>query len=212
MDNTFSYQNLEREIRKVIPRASIVNGSHPARVALGVGVLGAISSLAATIVLSGPWQEWIVIPGFVLEILGFGIYFFYELKSEIPWFRKAKDEFPAALDANYSAYVALIVWIRRYPLHDVQMRLDHLRVRQESMARRMGLVVGAMDRFGILPVAVAVYLQLNNAGWPPKISVFQGLLAIFLFGVYALCHWLSWFKINLDFYVSLLASATRKSG
>lgn len=211
MSDAFTYENLESEIRKVIPDKPIISANRWARGALAVGLLGAAVSLAASVFMRGDWRAWIIVPGFVLEIVGFIVYFYHELRTEIPWLRKAKDEFPAILDADYNGYLTLVTWIRRYPLPEVQMHLDYLCLRQDVMARRMGLVVGAIDRLGILPVAAAIYLQVNDMGWPPQISLFQGVLAFLLLALYVLCHWLSGFKLKLDFYVGLLSSAMTKS-
>lgn len=207
MEKELTFELLEEKVRQFAPEIPLVRKIWASRVALLVGLLGALTALLAVQFADGAWRTGLVLSGLTVELVGFGAYLVVEIHFEFHWFRNAKSRFARTMESDYSEYQALLRWLREFPLAEVRRRRSFLRHRQDTMARRFGLVVGGMDRLGILPVAVAVYLQYRTLSSPADISLWHWFVIAFLIGTYLLCHWLADLKLRLDFYVGLFDSA-----
>ncbi|KAF1722452.1 hypothetical protein CSC75_03120 [Pseudoxanthomonas wuyuanensis] len=80
------------------------------------------------------------------------------------------------------------------------------------MSERMGLLLGGIQRLGILPLLVALYLQFRNWEWGDWTSAFDvnlvaGLLIWTMLLLYAGGWFLVGLRFQLDAYVSLLESS-----
>jgi len=205
-----TFEALEREVRREA-RDETQRSSQTERVALVLALLG------LTIALVSLWPPVTKVTaaaalfGIVMEVSGFSVYAFLPLRREITALADARRNFALDLDRNYPGYLHVLAWLRRFPKNDIRERLDYLRMRQASMTRRMGLVIGSAERFGMLPVAIALYLQLKNMTWPPSYSVWEAVTAFALVSFYAMSYFVMATKLRVDLYVNLLEAALAKT-
>lgn len=207
MKESLSFETLEQHVRVAMPVVPIIQKTKPARAALFVGLLGALIALLGVNAESGDWRGWLTLLGLVAEVAGFAIYFAIELRHELPQFVEAKLNFARELERDYGPYLSVLAWLRRFDRDHLEERAAYLRQRQAMMARRFSLVLGAVDKLGVLPVFAAGYLQLKDFGFPPQLELWEGVLGFMLIVMYVLSLWLAGLKLRLDLYVGLFESA-----
>lgn len=207
MKESLSFETLEQHVRVAMPVVPIIRKTKPARAALLVGVLGALIALFGVNAESGDWRGWFTLLGLVAEVVGFATYFAIELRHELPQFVEAKLNFARELEKDYGPNLAVLTWLRRFDRDHLEERAAYLRQRQAMMSRRFSLVVGAVDKLGVLPVLAAGYLQFKDLGFPPQLDHWQGVLGFLLIGMYVLSLWLAGLKLRLDLYVGLFEAA-----
>ncbi|MBU2050738.1 MAG: hypothetical protein KKH61_17440 [Gammaproteobacteria bacterium] len=83
------------------------------------------------------------------------------------------------------------------------------------MDERMGFAFGGIQRLGIFPVLVALYLQFRNWTWGDCATAFDvnpvaGLIIWMMVLLYAAGWMLIGLRTRLDTYVSLLEAALQK--
>lgn len=211
MTDTLSFEVLEQRLRAASPDIPIIRKTKPARGALLVGVVGALVALLGVNAATGSWRGWLVLVGLVAELGGFAIYVAIELRHEIPKLREARLDFARDLEKEFGPYTDLLRWLTRFGVDALERRTIYLRQRQTIMASRFSVIVGAVEKLGVLPVLAALYLQMRDMGWPPGLGLWEGVFALILISMYLLCFWLVSFKRRLDLYVGILEAALHEA-
>ncbi len=180
------------------------------RWSFGIGLLAAgVGSLLAMLV-GGPPGLRIVQAALALECAGLWLSLCLMIKREWRMLRQAKRDFAEELDADYIKYRECVVWLCDYPDAEVARRLRYVRDRKSAMGYRLGLVTGGVERMGILPVLVALYLQFRDwefGNWNAlgQVNVVGGLLLWALLLVYVASWYVIGLKGRLDAYDFLLS-------
>jgi hypothetical protein len=111
------------------------------------------------------------------------------LKREWPSFRHPKRELARDLDHDFKLWSGYASELRSFPASQRQKMLRYVRDRRQTMAYRTGLVMGGVERLGILPLLLALYLQFKDWEWGDwgmlaEVNLIQGLLIWALVLVY----------------------------
>ncbi|RDY66904.1 hypothetical protein DX912_11415 [Lysobacter soli] len=82
------------------------------------------------------------------------------------------------------------------------------------MGERMGLLLGGIQRLGVLPLLIALYLQFRNWEWGDwagafDVNLLAGLLIWAMLLLYAAGWLLVGLRTRLDSYVGLLETSLR---
>jgi len=187
------------------------------RWSLIVGIAGAGLAMLLGSVLSGQAGVVVTQLGLAVELLGLGTSLCLQIRREWRQFREARHEHAREIEDGYTQYQQLVQQVRAFPLEQRRRRLRYIRDRRTTMHERLGLFTGGMERLGILPLLVALYLQFKDWRWGnwntfASVTLVQGLLAFAIFLAYAL----SWHLINLrarvQAYELLLAEANAQDG
>ena len=211
MTDTLSFEVLEQRLRAASPDIPIIRKTKPARGALLVGGVGALVALLGVNAATGSWRGWLVVVGLVAELGGFAIYLIIELRHELPKLREARLDFARDLENEFGPYTDLLRWLTRFGAEALERRAVYLRQRQTIMASRFSVIVGAVEKLGVLPVLAALYLQMRDMGFPPELGLWEGVFALILISMYLLCLWLVGFKRRLDLYVGILEAALHEA-
>lgn len=129
-------------------------------------------------------------------------------------YRHQHETFARELDQQLVQYNIIVDGIRRYPLPVIATYLRYVRDRKSVFVYRHGLISGGMDKLGILPVLVAMYLQLKDwsfGDWKGLIDHVHWLgvvLLMLLLITYAISWWGVRAKGRLDLYEMVLAEAS----
>lgn len=82
-------------------------------------------------------------------------------------------------DHDLALFESLQDWLAQHPREHLEQRLLQCRQLQENLQRKLGLFLGVSDRFGVLPVLVAVFYLLQQRqqllalpGWIIALGVF----------------------------------------
>ena len=117
------------------------------------------------------------------------------------------------LDRDYDYWRELVVSIRRFPKNELARRLRYISGRKSSLAYRMGLFTGSVQRLGILPLLAILYVQFKDwrfGDWQAlgQMHMLGSLLLWMLFLVYLISWWLVGLGTRWDAYEALLIEAT----
>lgn len=187
------------------------------RWSLIVGIAGAGLGMLLGSVLSGKAGVIAALSGLTLEVLGLGTTVFLQMHRDRHQFLEARQQHARDIEYGYTQYQQLVQQVRIFPLEQRRLRLRYIRDRRATMHERLGLLTGGMERLGVLPLLVALYLQFKDWRWGnwnafANITLVQGALAFAIFLAYAL----SWHLINLrtrvQAYEQLLAEANAQDG
>ncbi|MQP74301.1 hypothetical protein CQ393_00120 [Stenotrophomonas sp. MYb238] len=187
------------------------------RWSLIVGIAGAGLSMLLGSVLSGKAAAIGILSGLVIEILGLGISTYLQIRREWRQFREARREHAREIEESYIHYDQLIQQLRAFPLEQRRRRLRYIRDRRTTMHERLGLFTGGMERLGVLPLLLALYLQFKDwrlGDWNTfaSITLVQGLLAFAILLAYALSWHLISLRARVQAYELLLAEANTQDG
>jgi len=195
--------------------AAVSHQSRPSRlerwsfwVGLCMGGLGLMFS-ASKAWISPHALLWLVTACLFLEVGGLGIAVFLMLKREIPGLLKARENHAKEMDTDFAKWKELVGRLRHFPIDQREARLRFVLTLRQNMGDRMGLLYGGIQRLGIFPVLVALYLQFRNWTWGDwsgafDVNMVAGLLIWFMVLLYAAGWLLVGLRSRLDSYVSLL--------
>jgi hypothetical protein len=179
-----------------------------ALLAAGVGVL--IGPL-----IGGKIGSWVTVAGLLVEFAGLILCLALKLKREWATFAKARRTYAKELEHDYRLYRGYVSWVRGFPDEEVARRLRYIRDRKGSMTYRLGLFTGGIERLGILPLIVALYLQFKDwefGDWDAlsSVNMLGGLLLWGLLIGYLASWWLIGLRTRMDSYEALLAEAVHE--
>jgi hypothetical protein len=182
------------------------------RLSLIVGAVGAGLGMLLGSTFSGKVGAIGALTGLAIEVAGFGIGIWLNLKRDWPQFRHARSEHAKQIERSYEQYQQLVQQLRRFPLEQRRLRLRYIRDRRATMHERLGLFTGGTERLGVLPILIALYLQLKDWRWDDwnvfaNITLVQGLLAFAILLTYALSWYLIHLRTRVQAYELLLAEA-----
>lgn len=168
--------------------------------------------LLLVIVPLGQWFEkavtWLRLAGATLQLLGLILFTYRQARDVVPEFVDAKRKFAAELDDHFAKRQRVLAWLREAPSGVRESRLAYVEARLEAIRSRYSLIFGAVDRLGVLPVLVGVFIQfqaLKSLSWPAL------YLGVFIVALYLVSLWVSRHRVQLEGYASLLRAAMQPS-
>lgn len=181
----------------------------------GLGMAG-VGLIAASL---APWisprvAAVIALTCLIAEVAGLTVSMALTLKRELPQLRRPRESHATEMDLEYAKWQVLVAELRRFPIAEREMRLRFVTELRDNMGERMGLLFGGIQRLGIFPVLIALYLQFRDWEWGDwsgafDVNLIGGLLIWFMLLMYAAGWLLVGLRTRLDTYVSLLESSLR---
>ncbi|WP_426687606.1 hypothetical protein [Rhodanobacter ginsengiterrae] len=141
-------------------------------------------------------------------LIGFG----YFVRREWHTFHRRNDKVSQELDHDYEQWRLIVAELRCFPRPQLARRLRYLSARKSSLAYRMGLFTGSVQRLGVLPLLAILYLQFKDwrfGDWQAfgQVHMVGGLLLWALFLAYLISWWLVGLGTRWDAYEALLIEA-----
>ncbi|CEJ49192.1 conserved hypothetical protein [Xanthomonas citri pv. bilvae] len=102
-----------------------------------------------------------------------------------------------------------VTWLQGYPAATLQIMLDHARYSHTRRAGRIALLAGSIDKLGLLPVAVSLFLVLRAGGDPLAMSPLTAMVGIFLLFFWMICWVATSARGKLQTYEYLLDMALK---
>ena len=177
-----------------------------------IGAVGAGAGMLLGSTLPGNYGLIAALAGLAVEILGFGFGAVLTLRRDWRQLWFARSEHAHQLERGYANYQLLIQQARHFPLAERQLRQRYIQDRLATVHQRLGLFTGGMERLGILPILIAVYLQFKDWQWGDwnvfaNISLVQGVMAFLILFSYAMAWFLIRLHARMQAYAQLLAEA-----
>ena len=146
----------------------------------------------------------------VIECVAVVTYLVLMIRREWKGFRHAHRSFAKELDRDYVIFHEYVSWLRQFPDAEIGRRLRYVRDRKQMMSHRLGLFTGGLERLGVLPLIVVLYLQFKDwtfGDWGAlsNVNLLGGLLLWALLLAYAVAWFLVRLRTRLDAYEAMLA-------
>jgi hypothetical protein len=147
--------------------------------------------------------------GLAVEVVGVVIAAFSQMPKKMKWptFASERRDFAERLDFDLPHYLALIKWLRTFPLDQRERLSEFVSHRHDRMKEKLPMLTGSIEKLGALPIVIALYLQFKNMHWPPHPSWVE----IFLIAVLVLGYWLSVMQISVRLRLQLYETLLRKA-
>jgi hypothetical protein len=171
--------------------------------------VGALVGLLSVKLLPGNalYTEVIACIGLAVEVAGLAVAGITQIPKKWPTSAGERREAAERLDFDLPHHVALVEWLRTFPLDQRQALLEFVSDRHGRLQEKLPMLTGAVEKLGALPVVIALYLQFKDTHWPPHPSWAEILLMFLL----VLVYWLSIMQISVrlryQLYETLLAKA-----
>lgn len=172
---------------------------------------GALITFISALALPAQWAAALVWIGLAVEVAGGAYLLFLQLRSMK--IGRLRQEFASELDFDFAAQLAIVAWLRSHDARELSDKLRFVRVRVDSITRKLGVLLGSVEKLGMLPVVVAVYLQFRDIklAWPPTLNLAEFLLGLLVMGLYAAGILGISLRLRLNLYEILLEEALHES-
>ncbi len=170
---------------------------------------GALFALACVKLLPSNAMYTAVLAGIgvAVEFAGVIVAIASQIPKKWPTFVNERRDTAERLDFDLPHHLALVEWLRTFPLDQRRTLSEFVSHRHERMKEKLPMFTGSIEKLGALPIVIALYLQFKDMHWPPH----PGWVEIFLIFVLVLGYWLSVLLINirlrLQFYETLIRRA-----
>jgi len=180
-----------------------------------IGLIGAGFGMLFGTVLDGKAGLVCAATGLAVELTGFAVSAALQIKRELPGFRRPYSVHAEQMEQEFHQYQSIVAALRAFPLEQRRQRETFIRDRRTNMHERLGLFTGGMEKLGIMPVLLALYLQFKDWRWGDwstlgKITAVQSVLAFLLLLSYALSWHLIRLRVRVQTYEQLLVEANRQ--
>lgn len=148
----------------------------------------ALCFLSAKVLPDDQWYT-VAITGFffLVEMVAIIVALIPKWPPRFPGFRSDRNEYVEQLDHDFKHHLELIAWIAQFPREQIAQLADYAELRQERSRERQPLLVGGVEKLGILPVLIAAATQFKGMHWPPELTWPEILLYLFATWLYWLC-------------------------
>lgn len=159
------------------------------RIATATGVAGALAGILLGSLLPEPFNLYAAIVGLGVECLGFAIGMALSFKRDWRWIRHARKDTAESMDTDFLKFEEYIHQLRQFPARDRARRHRYIRDSSTRMISRTRLFTGGMERLGVFPLLLALYIQLKDwkfGDWAAlnNVTLIQGMLIFALMLAY----------------------------
>ena len=180
-----------------------------------IAVAGAAFGMLFGSLLSGTAGLVAAVIGLALEVGGLLLALVLQIMREWRQFRHARAEHAEEIERGFLRYQQLVQQVRVFPLQERRRRLHYIHDRRHTMYERLGLFTGGLEKLGVIPVLLALYLQFKDWRWGDwnalgEITLIQAMLAFLLLFSYAMSWHLISLRMRVQAYELLLAEANRQ--
>ncbi len=211
----FTFASLEEQIRALPPGpVSALDAPRWMRRASVLGVFGALIAFVPGLLVywieAQQWMVWLARAGFGLAVVGFLPGFVRNVWVLMREMRHHRRGLLAQFDHDVAALRTVAESLARYPREVLESNLRYARMGHDRLQSRVALMVGGMERLGLVPVFVA--LGTFAANWEGALALPGWALAL---GLLAPVFWLfGWFGADftrrLQLYAFLLEEGLRR--
>jgi len=211
---TFSW--LFEQVQGYAAQSIYPKPSLPEKCGVLVGVaatgLGLLTAALPYTVIPADTQVMILRICLLVQVTGFLLFIVLVLKREWRQYMKPRLMHAVEMDADFAYWTNMVNELTAFPRCEREQRLRFAHNRRHSMTDRMGLVFGGMQKLGVFPVFLALYLQLRSWKWGDWAGAFDvnPITGVLIFGIvllYAIGWLLVGIRTRLETYVNLLEAS-----
>lgn len=214
----FSFEALDRRLKGVSDGPSAVLNTPrwilPFNLAGWIGVLlGLLPSALIHFMTPELWMVWMARGGFYLAIAGFTPSLARNAVVLSISFWHWRSEQVRQIDHELVQFRALREWLSQFSVDSCMEALRFSRMRRQRLASKLGLIAGSLEKLGVLPIVVAVVLQMKAFGAElGSIPLWQAAFALFLLVIYGVGVLGALMRIRLELYEMVLTDSLVSRG
>lgn len=214
-EGSLSYTELERHIRALPDGpAKILDTPRWLLIPSAVGTLGMVLGLAPSLLIlflePRMWMAHMARAGVWMTFLGYAPGFVRSIYVVAVSMWRWRIDQVAQLDHDLEQVRSLHTWLRRHPTEVVAEHLRFVQMVQTRLTTKLGFLAGGLDKLGVLPLLVALAIQLNvYADWD-KVPQWQVILGLFAAITYLIAFIGSLMRLRLQLYEAVLAEALQR--
>lgn len=175
---------------------------------LAAGAAGAsLALLSIKLLPSNIYTVTLSSLGVVVELVGVVVAIISQVPKKWPTFASERSEFAEQLDFDLPHHLALVDWLRTFPVEQRKTLSEFITYRHARMKERLPMLTGSIEKLGALPVVIALYLQFKDMHWPPHPSWVEIFLIFALVLAYVLSMLQVSVRLRLQLYETLLCKA-----
>lgn len=171
---------------------------------LGI-LLGLTPSLLIHFLAPAMWMVWMARAGIWIAIVAFAPGFVRGVVVMALSLYRWRTDQVQQLDHDLAQFRGLRRWLSQFTVETCTEAMQFARRNRERLGSKLGLMVGSVEKLGLLPVAVALAIQLKAShaelGATP---LWQIETAIFLAVIYAVGIMVSLMRLRLELYEMVL--------
>jgi hypothetical protein len=176
-----------------------------------IGVVALVVALMPSLLLqwmeASKWMSAMAQLGGLAFMLAFVPYLVRALLVLVREFRDYRRAFIEQLDHDVVQLRTIRQWLRSYPRSVLEEQLRYARFAQERLGAKLGLLIGGIDKLGLLPVCLSLYVVLR--GWRELLALPSWLSIL---GIMAAILWIiGWlgasFRLRLQLHEALLVDS-----
>jgi hypothetical protein len=145
--------------------------------------------------------------GMAVELVGVVVAILPMVPRKWPTFAHERHSFAEQLDFDLPHHMALVDWLRTFPFEQRKVLGEFVVYRHARMKERLPMLTGSIEKLGLLPIIIALYLQFKDMRWPPHPSWVE----IFLIFTLVLGYWLSVLQISVRLRLQLYETLIGKT-
>ncbi|MDQ1091676.1 PPOX class probable FMN-dependent enzyme [Xanthomonas sacchari] len=169
-------------------------------------MLGLMPSVMVVWLAPQPWMVLLSRVGSLLA-LAFMPYFLHTVRLVVYEFVNSRRQFVAQFDHDVGQLRQVSQWLSVYTCDVLEDQLRYAKMAQERLTAQLGLFAGGVDKLGLLPLCLSLFVVLRN--WRDLLTLPAWLAMLALFA--AILWMISWlgaqFRLRLHLYESVLAAA-----
>lgn len=217
MDATdFSLTELERRLHALPDGpASVLNTPRWLLMWNAVGTVGVILGLLPSLLIEfwAPrmWMAFMAQVGTALMLIGYVPGFVRSAWVLCSSFVGWRTEQVRQLDDDIVHFRQIGEWLATFPRDALDERLRFVRSVSARLTAKAGLLAGGLDKLGVIPIVVAVCLQLRTyVDGNATLPVWQAVVGLFLAVTYLIAFLASLMRLRLQLYEAMLADALER--
>ena len=178
-----------------------------------VGLAGmALGLLPSLLILWMEPRHWMLVlarGGLVIALIGFAPGFFRALWILLREVRHHREGFIQQFDHDVEQFRELAHRLACYPRQVLEMQARYARHGHDRLGSRMVMMLGGMERLGILPLLLSAIVVLRNSSDLTAAPPWLVVLAIMAAWMWIVGWWGAEFRRRLQLYEFLLEEALR---
>lgn len=175
----------------------------------GGAIIGLLPSLLMRVLPPQEWMAMLPLSGAAVMVGACALPFVRSVWMLVRQFSRPTKSIVEQMDHDREVMGELTRWLARYPKPAIA---DHLRFAQHmqvQMQSKVGLLVGGMDKLGIVPAAVSAAIVIQNAFANAQPPLWLLIVGIFLALLWVIGVLTSFARLRVQVFETLLAGAIR---
>lgn len=179
-----------------------------------VGIFGMVLSLMPSLLLQwlAPqlWMLALARAGLAITLIGFAPGFVRSVWVLAHEFRHHRRGMIEQFDHDVARLRDLTKWLSAYPREALKEQLRYARIGHERLGSRLTMMVGGIERLGLLPLLLSLFVMLRNWRDLLALPTWLALLALMLAMLWVIGWMGAEFRRRLQLYEFLLQEALHR--